>query len=127
MMNKNLIEIKLSETQIETAKWLLDCPLFYTDAEALEWDWDITPERAKEIMEAVQLCKVDGNSLVLCEDGDVLVYIKEYAEQFADMASSELKDELIATTSLGLREIQCKVNAAVKSAEALAEKLGGAL
>ena len=123
-MKTELIQIGLTAAQVDSAKWLLGCPLFcdYSDAAEVEHAWDETPERAAAILAAAKRCKVDGNTLTLDPDREVLEYVHEYAEQLADMSAKEYLDELL---SKGLADnvAQCKVNAAVRSAESLAEKI----
>lgn len=121
-MKTELIQIGLTAAQVESADWLLGCPLFNEDAESLAHNWDETPERAAAIVAAAKQVKRDGRTLTLPSDHDVIEYLHEYADQLADMSGSEYLDELLGK-GVPHREAQCKVNTAVRSAESLAEKI----
>jgi hypothetical protein len=121
-MKTELIQIGLTAAQVDSADWLLGCPLFYDAAESLAHNWDETPERAAAIVAAAKQVKRDGRTLTLPNDHEVIEYLHQYAEQLADMSAKEYLDELVGK-GIPHREAQCKVNAAVRSAESLAEKI----
>ena len=121
-MKTELIQIGLTAAQVDSADWLLGCPLFSEDAESLAHGWDETPERAAAIVAAAKQVKLEGRTLTLPHEHDVIEYLHQYAEQLADMSAKEYLDELVGK-GIPHREAQCKVNAAVRSAESLAEKL----
>ena len=121
-MKTELIKIGLTAAQVDSADWLLGCPLFDEDAESLAHNWDETPERAAEIVAAAKQAKRDGLTLTLPIDHEVIEYLHQYAEQLADMSANEYLDELVGK-GIPHREAQCKVNAAVWSVESLAEKI----
>lgn len=125
-MTKKLIRIPLTAKQLDTADWLMGCPLFdnANTAESLAYEWDTTPERAFEIIVAVAQCRIDGKFLVLAPDIDVLEYLVGYAEQATDMAGNEYFCQLLDT--FNHQQAQCKSNAAVASAIALTDKLNAA-
>ena len=121
-MKTELIQIGLTAAQVDSADWLLGCPLFDEDAESLAHNWDETPERAAEIVAAAKQAKRDGLTLTLPIDHEVIEYLHQYAEQLADMRANEYLDELVGK-GIPHRDAQCKVNAAVRSVESLAEKI----
>lgn len=125
-MKTELIHIGLTAAQVDSADWLLGCPLFDEDTESLAHGWDETPENAARIVAAAALCRREGNMLRLPKDKDVLEYLHQYAEQLADMGADEYLDELISK-GIPHREAQCKVNAAVRSVESLADKIAAHL
>jgi hypothetical protein len=125
-MKTELIQIGLTAAQVDSADWLLGCPLFDEDAESLAHNWDETPERAAAIVAAAKQVKRDGRTLTLPNDHEVIEYLHQYAKQLADMSGSEYLDELVSK-GVPHREAQCKVNAAVRSAESLADKIASHL
>ena len=121
-MKTELMQIGLTAAQVDSADWLLSCPLFDEDAESLAHNWDETPERAAVIVAVAKQAKRDGLTLTLPSDRQVIEYLHQYAEQLADMSANEYLDELVGK-GIPHREAQCKVNAAVRSVESLAEKI----
>lgn len=117
-----MIEIALTPTQTDSADWLLDCPLFSQDAQSLAHDWDVTPERAAEIIAASRLAERRDTVLVLPEDNDVLLYLRNYTDQLTEMNANEYYDELIAK-GFSRRVARCRVNGAVRSSASLSRRL----
>jgi hypothetical protein len=112
----------LTPAQVDSADWLLGCPLFSETAESLAHSWDATPERAVALVAAAKQAKRDGLTLLLPADVDIINYLLDYADQLADMSASEYLDELLGK-GIPHRAAQCKANAAVRSVEALAKKI----
>jgi hypothetical protein len=121
------IKIELTKPQVDSAKWLLGCPLFSeTDAASLSHDWDVTIEQAELVISAAKLAKLEGQVLTIPQEGSVINYLHEYVEQLEDMSGNEYLDELIGK-GIPHREAQCKVNAAVQSVESLKRKIAAHL
>ena len=121
-MNTELIQIGLTARQVESADWLLGCPVFAEDAESLAYNWDETPARAAAIVSAAKQARRKGLTLTLPSNREVIEYLHEYAEQLADMSAHEYFDELVGK-GIPHQSAQCKVNAAVRSAQSLADKI----
>jgi hypothetical protein len=125
-MKTELLQIELTKAQIDSADWLLGCPVFGETAEDIAHGWDETPENAARIVAAAAECKREGNTLTLTSDREILEYLHDYAENLADMSAKEYIDDLLVQ-GFDHRQAQCKANAAVRSVESLANKIAAYL
>ena len=121
-MKTEMIKIPLTVTQVDSAEWILGCPLFQSDPETISHDWDETEERCKEIALAASMARIDGRSLLIPNDYDVIEYMHYHATRLADMCGNEYLDDLISR-GVSHSDAQRKANASVASAGSLANKV----
>jgi MoxR-like ATPase len=122
----NTVAIQLTVAQVDTAEWVLGLPLFDLDADSLAYEWDETPKRAAAIVAAAALVKLDGRTLTIPVDRDVVEYLVADLERLADMSGDEYVDELLGKGRTH-KVAQCIANAKVRSVESLSAKVGGVL
>lgn len=123
-----MIVIHLSRKQVESAQWMMGCPLFQNNetAEELAFSWDVSLDVAKIVVANVPKVKIEDHSLKLPHDRHIIKYLIGYAEQLVSTSGNEYLDELLGK-NVEHREAVLKANAAVQSADALMGKLKEAL